>query len=145
MFCLVKNTQKFIKQQPEELRSRTSVFTLSCQDCFPTQFNMNSILTSCACYHGAFLFAEERLEHHDLTDANYKQEDSFSNGPVSDTLQNMFRLQSIVSLSESVPSLWFSRHLQDFMNGHTAWLQLCKCFVVNQVWEQRLLFTMAEI
>lgn len=70
-----------------------------------TSFKLNRILTSCAGCHGAFLFTKEALEHHDLTDANHNQEDGFPDGPISDALQEMLRLHSVLSLSESVPSL----------------------------------------
>lgn len=106
MFCLVKNTNKLYKTTTRGAQIKNISFHIEVsRQCYPIQFSMHCILTSCAYCHGAFLFAEETLEHHDLTDANYKQEDSFSNGPVSDTFQKMLRLHSIVSLSESVPSL----------------------------------------
>lgn len=74
--------------------------------------------------HGAFLVREEALKHHDLTDADDKQQDGFSDGPVGDALQQVLCFCAILCLSQPVPCLWVSHHLQDLMNGDARWLQL---------------------
>lgn len=73
---------------------------------------------------GAFLLTEEALEQHDLTEADDKQQDGFSDGPVGDSLQEMLGFHAVVCLSEPVPRLRVGHHLQDLMDGDARWLQL---------------------
>lgn len=74
--------------------------------------------------HRAFLLSEEASEQHDLTDADDKQQDGFSDGPVGHPLEEMLCFCAVMCLSQPVPCLRVSHHLQDLMNGDARGLQL---------------------
>lgn len=74
--------------------------------------------------HRAFPLTEEAPEQHDLTDADDEQQDGFSDGPVGHPLEEMLRFCAVMRLSQPLPCLRVSHHLQDLMNGGARRLQL---------------------
>lgn len=74
--------------------------------------------------HRAFLVREEAPEHHDLADADDKQQDGLPDGPVGHALQQVLCFCAVLRLSQPVPRLRVHHHFQDLMNGDTRRLQL---------------------
>ena len=75
------------------------------------------------CYR-AFLLTEEAFKQYYLTNTDDKQQDGFSDGPVGHPLQEVLCFRAVLCLSQPVPGLRVSHHLQDLMNGDARWLQL---------------------
>lgn len=83
--------------------------------CPPVSEGISRVLSS-GC-HRAFLLREEAPEQHDLTDADDKQHDGFTDRPVGHPLEEMLCFCAVMRLSQSVPCLRISHHLQDLVNG----------------------------
>lgn len=90
-------------QQQEVLELKIVLFTMTCDGSAYTVQNESYNHFICWLPQGTIF--TETFDRHDLTNANYNQEDGFPNGPISDTLQEKLRLPAVTSLSESLPSL----------------------------------------
>lgn len=64
-----------------------------------------------------FLLREEAPEHHDLPDANNKQQKGLSDGPDGHTLKEVLCFGAVLGLPQSVPRLRLSHGLHQLVNS----------------------------
>lgn len=95
--------------------------------------------------HSAFLLCKETPKQHHLADANEKQQDGFSNRPERHPLKEMLGFDSIVGLSQSVPSLRLGYHFEDLVERDAGGLQLGQGRGARHALHEGLLAAVAEL